>query len=95
MSALSVKTKSIVSQKETHFFMEIITYDSSLNIIDHPDFIVRRFLENSIGPKRLKIVYSLNLVITETVSTLVDIDHLFQPEQGYNIPWIKNIVASD
>ena len=35
------------SKKEIQYFLEIITCDPSLCIMDHPDFIVCSFMENS------------------------------------------------
>ena len=42
------------SKKEIQYFWEIITCDSSIYTMDHPDFTVPNFKGNSIGPKRVK-----------------------------------------
>ena len=42
------------SEKDTLFFGKIINCDPSIYTMDHPDFIVCSFMENSIGSKRVK-----------------------------------------
>ena len=43
------------SEKEIQYFLEIITCDPSIYTMDHPDLIIIcYFMENSIGPKRVK-----------------------------------------
>ena len=37
------------SEKEIHYLFEIITFDPSIYTIDHPDFVVSSFFENSIS----------------------------------------------
>ena len=37
-----------------NIFLKIITCDPSIYTMDHPDFIVCSFMENSIGVKRVK-----------------------------------------
>ena len=37
-------------------YLEIITCDSSIYTMDHPDFIVYGFMENSILVKKVKVV---------------------------------------
>ena len=36
------------------YFLETITCDPSIYKLDHPDLIVCSFIDNSIGPKRVK-----------------------------------------
>ena len=52
------KTKSI-SRERNPIFLEIITCDASIYTMDHPDFIVCSFMENSICPKRVKAPISV------------------------------------
>ena len=40
------------SERKIQYFQEIITYDPLVYTMEHPDFIVCSFLENSIGLKR-------------------------------------------
>ena len=40
------------TEKEVQPFLEIISCDPSLYVMDHPGLIVCSFMENSIGPKR-------------------------------------------
>ena len=51
------------SEKEIQYFIKIITCDPSIYTMDHPDFTVSKFMENSIGLKRVtlytKVVCSL------------------------------------
>ena len=47
-------TKLIVRDQITFICLEIITCNPSIHTIDHPDFIVCSFMENSIGLKRLR-----------------------------------------
>ena len=42
------------SEKEIQYYFEIITCDTSIYAMDHPDFIVCGFMENSFGLKRVK-----------------------------------------
>ena len=51
------------SEKEIQDSFEIITCDSSIYIMDHPDFTVSNVMENSIGLKRVSeaIIYCKNL----------------------------------
>ena len=42
------------SKKEIQYFLEIITFDPSIYTMNHPEFIVCRFMENSIGLKRVE-----------------------------------------
>ena len=42
------------SEKAIHYFLKIINCDPSTYIMDHPDFIVCSFVENSIGLKTVK-----------------------------------------
>ena len=46
------KTKLIFRQR--NLILEIITSDPSIYTIDHPDLTVSNFMENSIGPRRVK-----------------------------------------
>ena len=47
------KTKSIFRERNT-IFLENITYDPCIHIMDRSDLIVYRFMEKSIGQKGLK-----------------------------------------
>ena len=40
------------SEKEMHYFLEILTSYPSIYTMDHPDVIVCSFMVNSIGLKR-------------------------------------------
>ena len=53
-SAQFAKTKSIFRERNTYFFLENITCDPSRYTMGHSDFIVCSFIENFIGPKRVK-----------------------------------------
>ena len=48
------KRKKRSSEKEIQYILEIITCDPSIYTMDHPAFIACRFMENSIGLKRVK-----------------------------------------
>ena len=45
--------QNLSSKKEIQYFLEIITCEPSIYTMDHPDFIVCSFLENSISLKRV------------------------------------------
>ena len=58
-SALFAKTKSIFRVRITIFpILESTTYDPLLYTIDHSDFIVYSFMDNSIGLEMVKSLYS-------------------------------------
>ena len=42
------------SEKEIQYYLEIITCDPSIYLVDHPDLIVSSLIEISIGLKRVK-----------------------------------------
>ena len=46
------------SRALAHMFFEILTCEPSIDVMDHPDFIVCSFMENSIGLKRVKLTIS-------------------------------------
>ena len=51
------------SEKEKHYFSEIITCDPLRYTMNHSDFLLCIFMENPIGPKRVMRTYSfVNLV---------------------------------
>ena len=41
------------SEKNKQYLLEIMTCDPSVYTMDHPDFIICSFMENSIGLKRV------------------------------------------
>ena len=50
----TVKTKSLFRESNIIYLLEIyITYDPSIYTMEHPDFIVGSFMENSIGLKKI------------------------------------------
>ena len=52
------KTKSIFMERNIYFF-EIIILNSSIYTMDHPELTVSNFIESSIGPKRVKMYFTL------------------------------------
>ena len=64
--ALFVKPKSIFTEKGIIFFLEIITFDPSLNTIDNPDLTVLNFKGNSFGTQRIK-GFRNSLILVYTV----------------------------
>ena len=46
--------QNVSSEKEIIFGWEIITFDPSMYTLDHSDFILSSFMENSISHKRVK-----------------------------------------
>ena len=45
----SLLKQNLSSGKEIQHFLGNITFDPSINIIDHPDLNVSNFMENTIG----------------------------------------------
>ena len=56
MATLFAKTKLPLRRKNYNIFLEIITCVPSVYKMDHPNFIVCSFMENSIGLKRVNIL---------------------------------------
>ena len=54
--------KNNLQKKKYNILLEIITFDPLIYTMDHPDLTVSNFMENSIGPKRVK-GYSLHLIL--------------------------------
>ena len=52
--------RQIDIQRKKYDISYFENYTPSLYTIDHSDFIVCSFIENSIGPKRVKPMYSRN-----------------------------------
>ena len=48
------KTKSTFMKKIQYFFEILSLSDPSIYTMDYPDIIACSFMENSIGPKRIK-----------------------------------------
>ena len=49
--------QNLSSEKEIQYFWEIITCDPSIYAMDYPDLFICSFMENSIGPKRVDVIY--------------------------------------
>ena len=49
--------------RKNYNIIEIITYDSSMNTRDNPDFIVCIFIENNIGLKRVNISMLMRFIL--------------------------------
>ena len=60
------------------FFLEIITCDSSMYTIDHPDLNLSYFMEHSIGPQKV-CVPCLVLVLSCSMSD----NYHAEEERGY------------
>ena len=57
MSALFAKTLTVF--REIQYYLEIITFGSSLYIMDHWALTVTNFMGNNIGLQRIKTDYNL------------------------------------
>ena len=56
-----LRQKSIFRERKTIFLGEIITGDPSIYIMDHSDFTVSNFMEDSICLKRVEDVHFIPL----------------------------------
>ena len=53
----SLLSQNRSSEKEVQYNLEIITSDPSLYTVGHPDLTVSKFMENSIGFKRVSCLF--------------------------------------
>ena len=51
------------SEKEIQYYLETITCDPSIYIVDHSDCIESNFIENFIGLKRVKSAHVIVVVV--------------------------------
>ena len=56
------------SEKEIQYFLKIITSDTSIYTMDHPDLTVSNFMGNTIGTKRVNVCFNLPYNIQGEVS---------------------------
>ena len=68
----------IFIERNAIIFGEILTCDPSIYTMDDPDFIVCSFMENSIGTKRVNIMFQM----------LISVSHIFLRlfSQVYSFP---------
>ena len=52
------------SEKEIQSNLEIIVCDPLINTMDHSDLIVCSFMENNIGPKRVKGIHTKGIMFS-------------------------------